>query len=180
MTERRCLAELTSTLLSDPARVFLLLIAGFSGGCSTLQSQEQVARPTVNPGEFGTSACFFARQALDFEALDDRNLVVFAPSKDNAYHVQISPPAMDLRFANGVAFASRNTQICGYAGDDLLLVNGASQRRYSVIGVYRLDAAALDALRARFGRVPASAPAEPEPEEGAEIERQLGEHPAAS
>jgi hypothetical protein len=152
----------------------LLVLASWLAGCAAPQTDTRAPRPTVKPGEFGSSACFFARQAQDFRVLDDRNVIVFAPTKSQAYHVQISPSATALRFANRMAFVSRNTQICGYAGDDLLLAEGPGERRYSVTGVYRLDEASLEALRARFGQAPPPAAAEPEPSEGAEIERDLG------
>lgn len=149
------------------------LAALVGGGCSTHDSSERPARPSVKPGEFGEPGCFFARQAQDFQALDDRNLIVFAPSESQAYHLQISPPAFGLRFANGLAFVSNKIQLCGYPGDDLLLAEGGGQRRFSITGVWRLNEDSLQALRARFGHGEAPKPIAPAPPEGASIERDL-------
>ena len=145
-----------------------------AGGCGMPESTTRAPRPSVKPGEFGVAGCFFARQAQDFQVLDDRNLIVFAPSKSNPYHITISPPSPELRWANGLAFESRNTQVCGYAGDHVLLADGPGPRRYSVIAVHRLDEDALHGLQARFGVGSAPQQAEPEPAEGAEIEKELG------
>jgi hypothetical protein len=142
--------------------------------CGSQESGTRTPRPSVKPGEFGTAGCFFRRQAQDFQVLDDRNLIVYAPGKSNAYHVQISPPAPELRFTNALAFESRNTQICGYAGDDLLLADGPASRQYSITGVWRLDEAALQGLKARFNLDTTPAQPEAQPVEGAEIERELG------
>jgi hypothetical protein len=142
-------------------------------GCATHDWSERRARPSVKPGEFGESGCFFARQAQNFQALDDRNLIVLAPSESQAYHLQISPPAFGLRFANGLAFVSNKIQLCGYPGDALLLDEGGGQRRFSITGVWRLNEDSLQALRARFGHGDAPKPIAPAPPEGASVEREL-------
>jgi hypothetical protein len=141
-------------------------------GCAVQGGEERPQRPFVKPGEFGTPDCFMPRLVRDFTALDDRNLIVFGPGRSEAYHVQVSPPSPDLRFADALAFESRQTRICGYAGDDVVVADGGRRGdRLSVIGVYRLDERALQGLRARFGiGEPATAP-RPEPGAGAEIER---------
>jgi hypothetical protein len=144
------------------------------GGCTSQSGQERPSRPSVKPGEFGAADCFTARLVRDFDALDDRNLIVFGPGKSDAYHVQVSPPSPDLRFTDVLAFESRGAaRICGHAGDDLLVADAGHRERLSVIGVWRLDERALQGLRARFGASrPAPTPA-PQPGEGAQIERDL-------
>jgi hypothetical protein len=146
-----------------------------AAGCASQAGEARPVRPSVRPGEFGTPDCFVARLARDFVALDDRNLIVFAPGTSDAYHVQVSPSSGDLRFASTLAFESRNTQVCGHAGDRLMMADAGSRgQRLSVTGVYRLDERELDGLRARFGKAaPGETPA-PAPGEGAAIERELG------
>lgn len=130
----------------------------------------------MRAGEFGTPDCFLRRSAADFRVLDERNLVVFAPGRRDAYHVQVSMPLHDLRFANAVAFESRGSRVCGYAGDALLVQgSGGGPDRASVIGVYRLDGPALEGLLARFGAGPAQPKPEPRPGAGADIEQDLGD-----
>lgn len=149
--------------------------------CAAAPPGEAPRRPTVRAGEFGTPDCFLRRLASDFRVLDDRNLVVFAPGRADAYHVQVSLPLQGLRFADAVAFESRNTRICGYAGDELVVSRGGGPEQASVIGVYRLDRRALEGLLARFGAGPLPAKPAPQPGEGADIETDPGEagEPAA-
>jgi hypothetical protein len=104
--------------------------------------------------------------------LDPSNLIVYAPSRQTAYHVQISPPASGLRWVDSLAFVGRSSRICGYAGEQLLIPAGRGTERFSIVGVSRLDQAGLDALLTAAGR-PAGAGAEPEPAAGDEINRDL-------
>jgi hypothetical protein len=130
----------------------------------------------VRAGEFGTPDCFLRRSAGDFRVLDERNLIVFAPGRADAYHVQVSMPLHGMPFANTLAFESRSSRLCGYAGDALLLPGGAGgPDRASVIGVYRLDGPALEGLLARFGAGAAPPKPEPRPGAGADIEKDLGD-----
>jgi hypothetical protein len=164
-------------MIADNGRVAVLLVAAAALGCASSGEQQKPARPSVRGGEFGTAGCFLRRLVQDFEVLDDRNLIVFAPGRSDAYHVQVSPPDEQLRFTQLLAFESRDSRVCGYAGDSLTIADGAAgPRRLSVIGSYRLDPAALQGLEARFGiaSAPASGPGQPQPGGGAEIERDLG------
>jgi hypothetical protein len=136
-------------------------------------------RPTVRPGEFGTAACFYRRSVEDFTVLDQSNLIVYAPNRTNAYHIAISPPEPELGFANTIGFSSRNSEICGYAGDALLLDVAGGRQRVSIVGVYRLDSVALAGLRNRF-HIDASA-TKPSARDapGSRIDRSLDEVPGA-
>ena len=155
-------------------RIPTLMVIAAACGCVSDTQREIPSRPTVTAGEFGTPDCFLRRTLQDFEVLDDRNLIVFAPGKSEAYHVQISPPATELRFATLLAFESRSSRVCGYAGDGLMLGDsGPGVRRFSITGVYRLDAMALEGLTARFGKGTKAMLATPIPGAGAAIERDL-------
>jgi hypothetical protein len=156
----------------------LIVLAAVVAGCAAAPDAERARRPSVKPGEFGTPGCFLPRTVLDFTVLDDRNLVVFAPGRGDAYHVQVSPPSASLRFAQRLAFRSNDSRLCGYAGDSLLVADAPGyDARLSVTGVYRLDERALAGLQARFGKAPPAAAPAPQPGPGAAIERELGTGP---
>ncbi|MCC7259320.1 MAG: hypothetical protein IT486_13220 [Gammaproteobacteria bacterium] len=160
--------------LAVPGIVVGLLLSGCAGGPDATER----TRPAVAAGEFGTPDCVLRHIVADFDVLDDRNLILFAAGGAEAYHVQVSPPATELRFTDALALESRSTRICGYAGDALLVdVAGQGPRRLAVIGVFRLDEAALAGLRARFGHGPPRPPAVVQPGAGAVIERDLGGDP---
>ena len=136
-------------------------------GCAAVPDSS-VDEGAINAGSTSNQACFYKRQVQDFEVLDRSNFIVYAPNKSRPYHVRISPPSTDLKFANALAFSSRGNRICGYAGDTVL-IGVRNDRRYSVTGVYRLDEIMLEQVLGAYGNVDI----ETEPTEGAEIERDL-------
>ena len=152
----------------------LLLGAALAAGCASSDEREHPPRPSVRAGEFGTPGCFLRQSVQNFDVLDDRNLIIYAPGKADAYHVQVSPPSGQLRFAHALAFESQGSSVCGYAGDGLIIAEaGTGPRRLSITGIYRLDAAALDGLQVRFGKKSVPGATTPQAGEGAEIERGL-------
>jgi hypothetical protein len=145
-----------------------------AAGCASSGDSERPPRPSVKAGEFGTPGCFLRQSVQNFEVLDDRNLIVFAPRKTDAYHVQVSPSSGELRFTHTLAFESQGSSVCGYGRDGLIVAEtGTGPRRLSITSVYRLDAAALDGLRVRFGKQTVPGATTPKAGEGAEIERGL-------
>lgn len=165
----------SSEITRHAGAVVLALVgmAGCSSDATRDAARESTPRPSVAPGEFGEADCFVARSVSNFTTLDDRNLIVFAPGKSNAYHVQVNPPSPQLRYAESLGFESRHSRVCGYAGDELIIAAGGGPSRMAVTGVFRLDAMALEGLQARFGKAPPASLQQPQPGMGAEIERDL-------
>ncbi len=151
---------------------------GVLGACAGEQGAERPARPYVRAGEFGEAACFLHRTILDTELLDERNLIVFAPGRADPYHVQVSPATAELRHPLTLAFASPTAQVCGHAGETLLArrVDGSIQQ-LPILGVYRLDEAALAGLRDRFMPAPVRPATQPRAGSGAKIMREPGAGP---
>jgi len=98
------------------------------------------------PAETGSTACFVRRMVTSFTALDDTNLVVFAPSRSEAYHVRIWPPAAEMSAASAVAFTSRSNQVCGAAEDAVFFDEGRTAPRHAITAVSRLSEGALSWL----------------------------------
>jgi len=98
------------------------------------------------------NACVFTRSITDFRALDRNKLVVWSPGRRNAYLVELSMPVFDLKFANQLAVIDRddNGQLCGY-GMDRIVVNSHPREASTVMGVTRLDDAAIAALEQQYG-----------------------------
>lgn len=150
-----------------------VIIAGMAlAGCATegarKEEQPQVAREPT-----GRQGCFYIRQVNDFRALDRSNLIVYAPTRSTAYHVRISPPSTELKFANALAFQSRSNRICGYAGDRIVFRGTGAGNQVSVTNVYRLDEVGLQRLLAAYGLAEGAEVLEPEEGEAAEIERDI-------
>ena len=146
------------------------LIIAYITGCATNGDQGSAA--DERQGYAAGSACFYASQASDWTVLDRSTLIVYAPSRSHAFRVDVGAGASDLRWADSLAFVSSSSRICGRAGDRIVTPTGTANRSYTVVGVTRLDPAALEGLLATYGK--ASEPVEPGESPGAEIERELG------
>lgn len=148
-----------------------------AAGCTAPASDPAGRDTTPAPSLAGQPDCFFARDAQDFRALDRSSLLVFAPNRQNAFRVTVSPPSFGLRNAVGIAFAG-GSRICGQAGERLLLDGGGGSESLAVIDVRRLDPAALDATVGPPGGRRAVPPPQPGP--GAAIESDPGPDAEAS
>lgn len=138
----------------------LVLTVGACTGADQARQPSGVDAPPI-----GQSACFYGRQVQGFRVLDRSSLIVFAPTQRHAYRVEISPPTAELRFVDTIGFESSSSQVCGRAGDRLLL-GTSSIHRYPVIDVQRLTAAQLEA----HGPDGEASGLEPEPGIEADIE----------
>lgn len=151
------------------------------GDTTAASGKPQVARPVEN----GSAACFYARDVQDFRAISRGDLIVFAPNRKHAYQVRIAPPTSELRFSDAVAFLSRSTRICGYAGEDLVIPGAGGPQRYAVLEVASLTPETVDRLLGRetdpgTGAEVSAPGTKPTPKPGtagAELERDL-EKPA--
>ena len=76
------------------------------------------------------SSCFNTTSINDYEVLDRGNLIVYGRPRKRAYHLQISPPNLDLGGSDMISFRSWTGRICGYAGDEL-----SYQMIYSSLGI---------------------------------------------
>lgn len=141
--------------------------------CTTAESDGSAAsrpgRIARFPHKVANADCFFQSRIDNFEVLNDTNLLVF-DGRRRVYHVEVSPPSMDLRHAYGIRFTSSTGRVCGNPGERLAISGGSfGGFPLSVVGVYRLDAVMQTAVRAHFGQAVA-APPPPEDEDAGAIE----------
>ena len=141
--------------------------------CATAEGEGSAAsrpgRVARFPHNMANADCFFQNRIDNFEVLNETNLLVF-DGRRRVYHVEVSPPSMDLRHAYGIQFSSSTGRVCGNPGERLQISGGSFGRfPLAVIGVYRLDEITQAAVRAHFGQATALPPP-PEDEEAAAIE----------
>ncbi|MDE0129897.1 MAG: DUF6491 family protein [Gammaproteobacteria bacterium] len=167
MTLRRATSRLTLPALAAIAATLLLTsCATAEGEGASASRQGRIAR---FPHNMASGDCFFQNRIDNFEVLNDSNLLVF-DGRRRVYHVEISPPSMDLRHAYGIQFRSSTGRVCGNPGERLQISGGSfGSFPLSVTGVYRLDAVTQTAVRAHFGQAVAQPPL-PEDEDAAAIE----------
>lgn len=160
----QCLALLSLTALA--AALILTSCATADSDATAASRPGRIAR---FPHNLANADCFFRSRIDNFEVLNETNLLVF-DGRRRVYHVEISPPSLDLRHAYGIGFTSSTGRVCGNPGERLQISGGALGGFPSaVIGVYRLDAVTQTAVRAHFGQAVA-APPPPEDEDAGAIE----------
>lgn len=94
----------------------------------------------------GGNDCFARRSVHDFEVLDRNHLVVFAPSKRHPYLVEVSRTCMGLQFSDTIAFDSRDSRICSYGGDDILV----ERSRCPITSITKLDETSYELAKAQY------------------------------
>ncbi|MBL8643060.1 MAG: hypothetical protein JNK21_03935 [Rhodospirillaceae bacterium] len=89
-----------------------------------------------NPGRLPetTNQCIFFRTLYDWKALNNSNLIVWAPTRNHPYHLQLDRPCFGLRFAHSIGFTSRDSRLCGYGGDSVLVESGGGRPDRCPIG----------------------------------------------
>ncbi len=87
-----------------------LAAAAIAGGCTT--SSTAAGKPAAPlPGK---EACIFRVNLWDFTVLDDSTLIVYGPSRHDAYLVKLFAPITALTFRQTIGFESlgTTTQLC--------------------------------------------------------------------
>ena len=151
MMLQRATFRLTGPALAAIAAALLLT------SCATAEGEGSAAsrpgRIARFPHNMANADCFFQSRIDNFEVLNETNLLVF-DGRRRVYHVEISPPSVDLRHAYGIQFSSSTGRVCGNPGERLQISGGSfGGFPLSVVGVYRLpptpedeDAAAIEEL----------------------------------
>ena len=121
------------------------------------------------PHNLANADCFISSRIDNFEVLNETNLLVMA-GRRRVYHVEISPPHMELRHAYGIYFRSATGRVCGNPGERLYVDDRTLESfPTTVTGVYRLDEMTQAAVRAHFGQAVA-VPPPPEDEDAGAVE----------
>jgi hypothetical protein len=99
------------------------------------------------------NACVFFRTLYDWQVLDDRHLLIWAPGEPDPYQVELATPLNGLRFAHTLAFVDRNAdgRLCGFGMDRIALTDAPVQQDATIAGITKLDATTLAALAEHYG-----------------------------
>ena len=151
----------------------LLIILLFSITIFACSQQSEIGTNESSGEMISRASCFNQRNINNYKILDRGNLIVYARPKSRAYHLQISPAALNVGGMDMISFQSWSGRICGYAGDELIVPNSLFQDRFSITSVTELNEASLYNLLVRFGKADALETIEPENEKSPEITREL-------
>ncbi len=97
----------------------LLLAACVSSGPESQLGKQDKAPKRIEMSR--TSDCVFQSTISDFQALDDRYVVLYASGRRKAYLAEISGGCFDMRSQSALAAVDgdRNGQICGFGRDSI-------------------------------------------------------------
>jgi hypothetical protein len=96
--------------------------------------------------------CVFFSTLYDWRALDDRNMVLWAPNKRDAYHVELTMPLIGLKFAHQLAFidADNDRMLCGFSRDAIGTDEGGMPSKSTIRAMTRLDADGIAQLQDKY------------------------------
>jgi hypothetical protein len=100
----------------------------------------------------GGNDCVFSRTIDNWTALDDRNLIIWAPRR-HAYLVELSFPLHSLRYTVDVGIVDRNHdgRICGFGTDRVFVPgNPTFPEDSTILSMTRLNDDLLRALGERY------------------------------
>lgn len=106
--------------------------------------------------------CIFARSVRDYTPLDRSHLILWGPSRKRAYLVTVTGAATSLRTDWRLAFRTRDTRLCPWGGD-AILVDDPVQRELRIASIREISDRDVDTLMVHFGRREADEQKAPQP-----------------
>lgn len=140
-----------------------------------------VSCATTEPGsqpesdlDYNGSDCISIRTIRDYTPLDRKSLIIEG-SGNRLYYVTLVMSSFELRTAHQIGVQSRDSWLCPYGGDRLIL-DSFGNESVGIRGIMRLSPEQADDLLIRYGKKEPPGQQDPTPPEleGAEVE-ELGE-----
>ena len=96
--------------------------------------------------------CVFFSSVFDWQGLDDTTLVIWAPSRNTAYRVELSMPLSGLKFAHTLGFidGTQDGQLCSFGFDAVTMGDDTIPRKSTIRSMTRLDAAGIAQLEEKY------------------------------
>ena len=125
---------------------FGAVIAIAASACATEKSAKQ------SPPPIRGSDCVFFRTLYDWQVLDDHNMVIWAPSRREAYQVYFMTPLTGLSFNIKLAFVDKDHdgRLCGFSRDEIVAPDPGFPQRATITAMKHLDADGIAKLEAQY------------------------------
>ena len=121
--------------------VALGLLLALGSGCATTPSPGQQAAEAAT---WRGAECFRIASVNNWRVIDRRQLIVYGPRRDDAWHLTLFANCEGLDFTEVLAFRARgSTLICGDPGDEILF----RDQRCSIAAVRAISPAEVEILR---------------------------------
>lgn len=80
--------------------------------------------------------CVFSRTISSWTVLDDKSLILYAPTKKRPYYVKLNMRSFELKFAHAIGIYSKfDNRFCPYGGN-ALFIDGD---RYTIAAIKKLN-----------------------------------------
>ena len=121
------------------APAFLLLAACVSSGPESQIGKQDKAPKRIEMSR--TSDCVFQSTIEDFDALDDRYVVLYASGRRKAYLAETSGGCFDVKSQMSLAAVDgdRNGQICGFGRDSIAYQRLGIVESCRILGLQQLS-----------------------------------------
>jgi len=136
----------------------ILFLCIFAVSVEAGESEESPPEALLEPA----NDCIFARSVRDYTPLDRSHLILRGPSRKRAYLVTVTGAATSLRTDWRIAFRTRDTRLCPWGGD-AILVDDPVQRELRIASIREITDRDVDTLMVHFGRREADEQKAPEP-----------------
>src|SRR5512140_1210480 len=106
----------------DSRRVAIIALLATLSGCAAVAGTDvsKDARPARLPKM--TLDCIFVSSIDDWKALDDYNLIIYAPTRKTAYHIELETYCHALLSADRIGLAVHaEGRLCSLGGDALVI-----------------------------------------------------------
>ena len=123
--------------------LFAALLASVAGAAQ--------ASSTTSAKDNG-NACIFISTIGQYRALDDRNVVIWAPGRRDAYLVELAMPLFSLRSSFELATIDhdRDGRLCGFGMDRIGVRDFDRPETSTIARMTRLDEAGMTALEQKY------------------------------
>ncbi len=113
-----------------------------------------------------STQCIFFRTLYDWQPLNNTSLIVWAPSRSHPYQIKLDRPCFGLKFAHTIGFTSRDSRLCGFGGDAVLVESGGGPPDRCPIG--SITALTEEGLKSLQAQAPGRSQQDKQAEEKAE------------
>jgi hypothetical protein len=89
----------------------------------------------------GKDACVFMSEVFDWVVIDPSTLIVYAPTRKDAYLLKLFEPEPELNYKERVGFedSDHDGMLCGNGGDYLVLRDDIAPRRVPIVAFRKLS-----------------------------------------
>jgi Family of unknown function (DUF6491) len=129
-----------------------LATAALAFAASQLMGLAVANATPATPLKKNGNECIFISTVGNYRVLDDRNLVIWAPGRRDAYHVELSFPLFSLNssFQMAMIDKDRDGRLCGFSTDRIGVRDFGHPESASIRSMTKLDKGGIVELEQKY------------------------------